>query len=216
MLLAIIEIVCLEARVKFKNIDFRTEADFACYCIIHCQSDQTLMIMYFYFDFSDTEKQRYENLMRSLVVQLSKQSTNSSEALNMIYSCCQEGRQQPTTNDLLFALQYMLGDFHQTFIILDALDECTEREELLGLIEKIVDWKLEKLYILATSRREKDIEETLEPLITGQICIQSTLINADIHIYICEKLQSDPKLMKWSVNVQKEIEETLINRAYGM
>jgi hypothetical protein len=23
--------VCLEARVKFKNIDFRTEADFACY-----------------------------------------------------------------------------------------------------------------------------------------------------------------------------------------
>jgi hypothetical protein len=24
--------VCLEARVNFKNIDFRTEADFACYC----------------------------------------------------------------------------------------------------------------------------------------------------------------------------------------
>ena len=33
MPLAIIGLVCLEARVKFKNIDFRTEADFACYCI---------------------------------------------------------------------------------------------------------------------------------------------------------------------------------------
>ena len=32
--LAIIGLVCPEARVKFKNIDFRTEADFACYCII--------------------------------------------------------------------------------------------------------------------------------------------------------------------------------------
>jgi hypothetical protein len=32
MLLAIIGLVCLEARVKFKNIDFQTEADFACYC----------------------------------------------------------------------------------------------------------------------------------------------------------------------------------------
>ena len=30
---AIIGLVCPEARVKFKNIDFWTEADFACYCI---------------------------------------------------------------------------------------------------------------------------------------------------------------------------------------
>jgi len=33
MPLAIIGLVCPEARVKFKNIDFRTEADFAYYCI---------------------------------------------------------------------------------------------------------------------------------------------------------------------------------------
>ncbi len=33
ILLAIIGLVCLEARVKFKNIDFQTEANFACYCI---------------------------------------------------------------------------------------------------------------------------------------------------------------------------------------
>jgi len=32
MPLAIIGLVYTEARVKFKNIDFRTEADFACYC----------------------------------------------------------------------------------------------------------------------------------------------------------------------------------------
>jgi hypothetical protein len=33
MPLAIIGLVDPEARVKFKNIDFQTEADFACYCI---------------------------------------------------------------------------------------------------------------------------------------------------------------------------------------
>jgi hypothetical protein len=32
MPLAIIGLVCPEARVKFKNIDFRAKADFACYC----------------------------------------------------------------------------------------------------------------------------------------------------------------------------------------
>ena len=30
--LAIIELVCQETRVKFKNIDFQTKADFVCYC----------------------------------------------------------------------------------------------------------------------------------------------------------------------------------------
>jgi hypothetical protein len=110
----------------------------------------------------------------------------------------------------------MLGNFQQTFIILDALDECKEREELLGLIGDFVNWNLETLHILATSRRARDIEETLEPLVTGQICIQNALVNADIHIHICERLQNDPKLRKWPTNVQMEIEKTLMDGAHGM
>jgi hypothetical protein len=184
--------------------------------MLYRQSDSALAIIYFYFDFNDIEKQRHENLIRSLIVQLSMQSTNTPEALNTIYSRCQEGQQQPTTDALTLTLQHMLRDFHQTFIILDALDECTEREELLGLIEKIIDWKLKRLHILATSRREKDIEETLELLITGQICIQSALVNADICIHIREQLQNDPKLRKWPENVRMEIEKTLIDGANGM
>ena len=184
--------------------------------MLHCQSDPALAIIYFYFDFNDVEKQRHENLLRSLIVQLSMQSMNTPEALDTIYSRCQEGQQQPSTDALAMTLQHMLGGFHQTFIILDALDECAEREELLGLIEKIVGWKLEKLHILATSRREKDIEETLEPLITGQICVQSALVNADIHTHLRERLQNDRKLRKWPVKVQMEIEATLMDGAHGM
>lgn len=86
--------------------------------MLHCQSDQTVAIMYFYFDFSDTEKQRYENFIRSLVVQLSKQSMNTPEAISTIYSRCQEGQQQPTTDDLVLTLQHILRDFHEIFIIL--------------------------------------------------------------------------------------------------
>src|SRR6266480_5488624 len=94
---------------------------------LQCQSDQTLAVIYFYFDFNDTKKQRHDNLIRSLVVQLSMHSTNTPEALNMLYSRCQDGQYQPTIDDLATALQHMLEGFHETFLILDALDECTER-----------------------------------------------------------------------------------------
>jgi len=96
------------------------------------------------------------------------------------------------------------------------LDESTEREELLKLIQEIVGWKLEKLHILVTSRRESDIEEALEPLVTDQVCIQSTLVNADIHTHIREQLQKDSKLKKWPTHVQTEIEEVLMEGASGM
>ncbi len=72
------------------------------------------------------------------------------------------------------------------------------------------------LHILATSRREKDIEETLAPLTTSQTCIQSALVDADICIYIRERLQTDPKLRKWPKNVQMEIEKILMDGAHGM
>jgi hypothetical protein len=64
--------------------------------------------------------------------------------------------------------------------------------------------------------REKDIEEALEPLITGQICIQSALVNADIHTHLRERLQNDLKLRKWPDKVQMEIETALMDGAHGM
>lgn len=180
------------------------------------ESDPTVAIAYFYFDFNDIEKQRHEKLIRSLIEQLSLQSMKSMEALNTLFASSQDGQQQPTLDALTSTLQHMLGDFQQIFIILDALDECKEREELLGLLENLIGWNLENLHIIATSRRERDIEETLEPLVTGQVCIQSALVNADIHIHLCDRLQNDPKLKKWPANVRREIENTLMDGAHGM
>src|SRR4051794_2299950 len=141
----------------------------------HCQPASA--VAFFYFDFNNEEKQRHGNLVRSLIVQLSAQSTRTSNALNGLYSCHQDGQQAPTAEKLVETLQEMICNSHQTYIILDALDECTEREELLVLIKDMAEWNLGKLHILATSRREKDIEDALESLVTDQICIQTALVN---------------------------------------
>ncbi len=148
-------------------------------------------------------------------MQLSTQSTGTSKALNELYSCHRDGQQPPTTEKLIETLKEIIGNFHQTYIILDALDECAEREELLVLIKDMAEWNIRKLHIMATSRREKDIEEALESLVTDQICIQTALVNPDIQLHIRERLQHDRKL-KWPPEIQKEIEETLMQGAHGM
>jgi hypothetical protein len=45
------------------------------------------------------------------------------------------------------------------YIVLDALDECTDREDLLTFICDLTNSKIDGLRIMATSRRERDIEE---------------------------------------------------------
>tara|TARA_R110002060_G_scaffold151_1_gene301 strand:+ start:408 stop:689 length:282 start_codon:yes stop_codon:yes gene_type:complete len=83
-------------------------------------------------------------------------------------------------------------------------------------LKNLTCWDAGKLHVLATSRKERDIEETLEPLVTSEICLQSALVNVDIYTYISERLQNDLKLKRWPANVQGEIQTTLMEGAQGM
>ena len=171
---------------------------------------------YFYFDFNDSDKQSTEKLIRSLVVQLSSQCLHLPESLQWAYSRSQDGKKQPTIEDLRIILCHMLKIFDNTYILLDALDECTDQEDLLEFIETLMGWNIHDLHVLATSRKENDIATSLEPLITCQLCIQSALVDVDIRVHIRGRLSNDKKLNKWPANVRKEIENALMKDAKGM
>ena len=175
-------------------------------------------VLFFYFDFNDAERQRHEKMIRSMVCQLSRFCANS--VLQNMYSSCSNGERQPTEEALLNTLRQLMTSLGDTYIILDALDECTERDELLADIEEIVSWKELNLHLLTTSRKEPDIEEVLTPLSDkrNRIAIQSALVDADIRTYIHGRLQTDRKLKRWQKhsNVQMEIENTLTRKADGM
>jgi len=182
----------------------------------HCQSKPSLGIAYFYFDFKDTAKQQSEKAIRSLIKQYSAQCLSYPAALVDLFSQHQDGEQQPTTATLMKTLQGILGGFQHAYVILDALDECADCEELLGLIDDLVAWKLGILHMLVTSRKERDIELHLMPQVSGAINVQGAFIDNDIRSHICEQLQNDPKLSKWPAHIHKEIEETLMKGAHGM
>jgi hypothetical protein len=182
----------------------------------YCESNPSYAIAYFYFDFNDTMKQQPEHLLHSLITQFSSQCTSIPNSLETLYTRCQYGKSQPITSALIVTLHGILQCFQHIYIIIDALDECVERRELLDVITKMVECKLDSLHILTLSRKEQDIKDCLEPQVSGQIDIQSVLVDVDIQIHICDRLQNDPKLKKWPANVKKEIETTLMNGAHGM
>jgi hypothetical protein len=50
------------------------------------------------------------------------------------------------------------------------------------MLKEIAGWQLQNLHLLVTSRRERDIESSLEGFINLQnrICLQSGLVDRDI------------------------------------
>lgn len=179
-----------------------------------------MAVIYFYFDFNDIEKQLCEKMIRSFITQLSTRCSSTPQALEALFSSCMNGERPPVVDNLMTVLKQIIQEFDETFVVLDALDECKDRQKLLEFIERINEWKFGRLHILVTSRRISDIEESLGPLIheQGKICIQSALVNNDIRTYIHERLRTDRKLKRWQKRpeIQQEIETALMNKADGM
>ena len=174
---------------------------------------------YFYFEYNDQGKQSCDAMLRSLIGQLSQQCPKGIDILDALYVACGSGTSQPTLSMLMKTMRELVTGSANVFIVLDALDECIERDDLMANLEELAMCELDSLHLLATSRKEKEIEDVLSELLDDehQICIQSALIEGDIQAYIRTRIQTDRKLQKWQKpEVQKEIETVLIEKAGGM
>ena len=133
-----------------------------------------------------------------------------------LYVCCGDGHQEPTLDDLEHTLQRILEGFSSTFIILDALDECTEREKILNWIQTVIlrkDTNL-GLHLMVTSRPEEEIEDKFKSYHFLDLVEESG--NHDLVAYLDYQLQNDSDLQKWKSDTQDQIKLTLVKQANGM
>ena len=180
-------------------------------------------VTYLYFDFHNASKQSYESLLRSLIVQLSIQLRSLPRKLEKFYKQKLDGYHELCDKDLLavFREQVENVSLYHIYIFIDALDECNSRDQLLEFIITVNDWNISKLHILVTSRKERDITKSIDPIIQHNSagacqCLETSLVDPDIRLYILDQLHNDPSLNKWPDALRSEIEETLMAGAGGM
>jgi hypothetical protein len=85
----------------------------------------------FFFDFSNPGKQKLEDLLRSLAIQLYHTGNNAARRLNSLFASHNDRWRQPDVGTLSAYINIMIYITGKVFIIIDALDEYTTREELL-------------------------------------------------------------------------------------
>ncbi|KAH8623087.1 hypothetical protein IG631_22244 [Alternaria alternata] len=186
----------------------------------YCHGDTRNAIAYFYFDFNDAQKQDPELMLRSLIRQLLQRSDIIPEDVEELFAFCKDGLQQPTVHALLEVAPQIIRQFTHVYIVLDALDECTRRQELMDMLETLAGWQLDNVHLLMTGRKERDIEMSLETYMNNDdaVCLQRDVVDRDILRYVQQRLRDEKNLAKWSRDpvVRQQIETALKNGAHGM
>ena len=183
---------------------------------------------YFYFDFRNVNKQGLNDLVPSLLTQLSARSSPRCDILSKLYSDHDDGKEQPSDSALSESLKEMLAlpDQCPIYLIMDALDESpntsgipSPRERVLQFLKELVDLRLPNLHICVTSRPEIDIQDVMVPLTDFRVSLhdQSGQKN-DIADYVRSVVysNSEPIIRRWKDEDKDLVIKVLSERADGM
>jgi hypothetical protein len=189
---------------------------------LHSTQTDSCVCLDFFFDFRDKHKQHLDDLLRSLAFQLyDERYPDSQKELESLLTSCEDGRKQPTTQSLSETVHLMMQRPPRLQIILDALDECTTRRELLQWMETLSGSEFANVHLIATSRREDELESGLSEWIEREnmMPIDRDLVNDDIRSYTKARLQNSKEFQKrWDSrpDVLEEIESVIGKKSHGM
>ena len=168
---------------------------------------------YFYFDSRDGQAdfQLQNKLIRCLISQFADmhQKGVPLELANLYKN---SKSQQPQDASLENILDNILSQFPHAYIVIDALDECTNRNKVATWLSKIMKNVTKNIHILITSRPLPDMNNTLGRLSTSSVNIEERAVNSDIVQY----LQS--QIVKFEIfddKIKAQIKTALEQKAEG-
>ena len=171
-------------------------------------------LAFFYFTFSDARKQNYKDLQLSMVTELSRGRPIIASLLELYEANVPHS---PSVEGLEETLIATLKESHVSYLVVDALDECSEeqRDEVMQGFKRITH-ACPSTRILITSRKESDIEDLMHDWCGIQLAVDENCVNADIDIFVKDALATDKKLMRLSDSTKSEIQRVFHEKSDGM
>jgi len=180
-------------------------------------------LAFFYHDFNEDDKRNLRGLLSSMLVQLCHQSEPYCDILSNFYSDHASGLQHPSDDELIACLKEVLELTGQApvFLIVDALDECSDisdipspREKVLNVLEELIELRVPNLRLCITSRPEADIKLVLYPLTSYSVSLHEERGQMqDINDYIKSVVKG---MRRWKPEHKQLVIDALTKRADGM
>jgi len=197
------------------------------------EQQRTGNLAYYFFSFRSEKSQEFRSLLYSLLTQLVRglikedplqpRKFHVPRAFQELYRKIQPGS-DPKIEDLRVAFLSVLGESRETFIVIDALDECPLDNDRDDVINFLAELRLaqSRIHILVTSRQEESIAKMIngmpadKPFVSIQVSIQNSKVDDDIRQYLENCMTTDFKFKTWEKSLQGKVIDHLAQRANGV
>jgi hypothetical protein len=171
---------------------------------------------YFYFDFVELKTRHSKYFLRSLLAQLfvNRPSLIGSHFADLVQRMIGNHEPPSDSSELVDLIVDASGHFNNVTLIIDALDECISREELLPLFERLSSTG--NIRILVTSRKERDIRDTFRDQPEIALEGEEENVQADMEKHINAVLEHGQGFSKIPQRMKDIILKQLLQGAHGM
>lgn len=178
------------------------------------QSNLKIGIAYIYCNFRRRDEQKAEDLLASLLKQLSQKRSSLPESVKALYSHHENNRTWPTFDEISKSLLLVTALYSRTFIIVDALDECQASDgRRTKFLTELFDIQAKcGANIFATSRFILEIERKF----AESAILEIRAANEDVRVYIHNHISHLPAFVLRSPHLQEEIKNEIVSAADGM
>jgi hypothetical protein len=176
--------------------------------------DDSTGLAYIYFNFRRQHEQELENLLASLIKQLSQTMRVLPEEVTKLHTKHEEKNTRPSVDELSEALLSTVKIYSKVFIVIDALDECHITDGRLSrfLSEVFYLQKKSAVNVLATSRPIPEIEMKFQ----GHPSKNISASEEDIRKYIDNNLTLIPSFALEYPTLQELIKTEIVAAAGGV
>ncbi|KAK4061799.1 hypothetical protein Trihar35433_9399 [Trichoderma harzianum] len=198
--------------------------------IEHLESTNDSMLAYYYFSFRNKDSQSLRNMKCALLVQMLKRLSIPHPDKESVFFIPRAFRSLydthfPSKTPPMEELDSVLGEVidlsEETFLIIDALDECDSefvKGEAIDFLASLLGKAKSKLHILITSRLEVDIETKISQLSisTHSVALHAIDVDRDIRKHLEALMREDDSFKAWSHALKKRVIEHLVQNADGV
>ncbi|MCJ1401500.1 hypothetical protein MMC11_004714 [Xylographa trunciseda] len=176
------------------------------------ESKSSIGIAVVYLKYNEPE-QTLENILASLLKQLTQEHDFIHSALLKLYERHQERNTPPSLDEVFETLSSVVQAYTEMYFIIDGLDECSE-EVRWGLVERLQSFE-PKLHLMITSRYLDSIAEELEGFSRFEIKANKV----DIELFIDHQIRKNRNLRKIiykSPSLRQDMKVAVVKTAENM
>ncbi len=176
--------------------------------------DPTVGIAYIYCNFRRKHEQRAEDVITSLLKQLSQGRTSLPETVKALYDKHKEKRTWPSADEFSQALQLVATLYERVFIVIDALDECQASGGCrLRVLTEIFNLSTKcGTNLFATSRFVPEVTAKF----SQGFSLEIRASKQDIEAYIEGNMSQLMAFDDWNQQLREDIKTTISDTVDGM